>query len=300
MKDIPASEVAATPWKFGVHPEVHLSSNKFPIYSFNEFDTSTARLCLNAIVHVMLSQKNESPNNLYLLPVHTFYLNNEIFGILFSGASSMCSATFGQATHILAFRGTATDDEFGMYDVRTKLNDKNIVTGFYDAFKNIMNEEGESLMDVCQRMNGITILTGHSIGAAVATILAYEMHNVKQSFACVYTFGSPRVLGTEVDTSFISKRMFRCFNENDPIPGVPDAASLTPLLTHVGKPVVYHFSGENGAMNHFFYMTTLLHVKHDPIALPPGEKKLLKNILFSIICILIALAVCQIMTKFIN
>ncbi|TVY64181.1 Mono- and diacylglycerol lipase, partial [Lachnellula suecica] len=65
------------------------------------------------------------------------------------------------------------------------------------------------------------VVTGHSIGAAVATLAATELRNLGHSVS-TYTFGSPRV-GNAAFASFVTAAgsNFRMTHVNDPVPQLP-------------------------------------------------------------------------------
>ncbi|HJU84015.1 MAG TPA: lipase family protein [Holophagaceae bacterium] len=77
-------------------------------------------------------------------------------------------------------------------------------------------------------------LTGHSLGAALATLAAAELLNEAKPFYGLYTFGSPRVVGADfqrVFDQYAKDFTFRFVNGNDPVPRVP---SRLAGFSHVG------------------------------------------------------------------
>jgi hypothetical protein len=78
------------------------------------------------------------------------------------------------------------------------------------------------------------LLTGHSKGAATATLAAYELSFAGYDVANVYTFGSPRCLdyaGARGYNTSLGLNTFRCFHSNDPVPRTPWAIRFN----HVGQ-----------------------------------------------------------------
>jgi hypothetical protein len=69
------------------------------------------------------------------------------------------------------------------------------------------------------------IITGHSIGAGIATLAATELRNMNYS-ADTYTYGSPRV-GNTVFATFVTNQApklggnYRMTHVNDPVPQLP-------------------------------------------------------------------------------
>ncbi|MEJ7592129.1 MAG: trypsin-like peptidase domain-containing protein [Planctomycetaceae bacterium] len=135
-------------------------------------------------------------------------------------------------TIIVAFRGTA-----GLRDWLSDLNAFSTSTsygslhrGFYFAFQAVKS----SLEQIIRNM-GLTnrklVLTGHSLGGALATVAAAEWTG-SFDIRSVYTYGQPRVCKSDT-ASHIEQRLgskfFRIVNDDDIVSRVP------PGFTHVGK-----------------------------------------------------------------
>lgn len=66
------------------------------------------------------------------------------------------------------------------------------------------------------------VVTGHSLGAAIATLAAAQLRNSGYTVA-LYNFGSPRVGGTKI-SSYITNQPggnYRVTHWNDPVPKLP-------------------------------------------------------------------------------
>jgi len=70
-----------------------------------------------------------------------------------------------------------------------------------------------------------THLTGHSLGGAVALLLALRMEQAGYRIASCVTFGQPRVLGTEGARRYGDRPVLRVVNDRDPIPYFPASLS---------------------------------------------------------------------------
>lgn len=147
---------------------------------------------------------------------------------------TQCFVAASPDAALVAFRGTASIGDW--------LADLNVLTvsqhygtvhrGFFQAFQ----DAAAALQDVLARLAPRPILlTGHSLGGALATIAAAEWHDeIPVSF--VYTFGQPGV-GKGDFQSFMAQNyagtFHRFVNDDDVVPRVP------PGYRHVGR--LYHF-----------------------------------------------------------
>jgi hypothetical protein len=98
-----------------------------------------------------------------------------------------------------------------------------------------------------------THLTGHSLGAAQATLCAARMQvaGLASGIECLYTFGQPRLAGSGFGATFdalFRSRFFRFVNQWDIVPRIP------PGYGHVGTPKritgegTLEFTGELAAL----------------------------------------------------
>ena len=87
-------------------------------------------------------------------------------------------------------------------------------------------------------------VTGHSLGASLATLASAKLHEINQSVDALYTFGSPRVGDKKFvdcfDTAFAHKA-FRLVNNNDVVTRV--AARLMGY-SHVGRCLYFDAKGK--------------------------------------------------------
>lgn len=109
--------------------------------------------------------------------------------------------------------------------------------GFYNGFADVRESLEEELE---LRSPDQVLLTGHSLGGALATIAAAEWKD-KYNVSAVYTFGQPAVGKTDFETFFrvsYSDKFFRFVNDDDIVTRLP------PLYNHLEK--LYHFDSGNG------------------------------------------------------
>ena len=129
---------------------------------------------------------------------------------------------------LVAFRGTEPDN------IKDWLTDGNVRlvpspvghlhAGFLRAFNTVAPEILNDLRNSPNTAGKPLWLTGHSLGAALSTIMAASCVNAGLSIAGHYNFGSPRA-GDSSFTSFYNERCasvtFRFVNNNDIVPRVP-------------------------------------------------------------------------------
>ncbi|WP_197444256.1 lipase family protein [Maioricimonas rarisocia] len=153
---------------------------------------------------------------------------------------------------VVAFRGTQqTADWLINLNVSwTRAPYGDVHRGFHDAFQSVRTQLEDALADARASEKQV-LITGHSLGGALATIAAAEWHG-QYPIAGIYTFGQPAV-GFTALRSYIAVRYRHSFhrfvNDDDIVARVP------PGYRHVGK--LYHFTGGN--------------VRHETLSAVPGR-----------------------------
>ncbi len=132
---------------------------------------------------------------------------------------------------VVAFRGTEPGER------EDWLTDVNFPTlpgpagevhrGFLAALNSVWIDVHEGIRSLCDRKQGVW-LTGHSLGAALATLAAARLElQQRDPIGGLYTFGSPRVGDGEfrraADSRFLP-RSFRFVNHNDIVTRLPPRA----------------------------------------------------------------------------
>lgn len=167
-----------------------------------------------------------------------------------SGESTQCFVASNADFIIVAFRGTESRLREGCKDFRDIIADVKadadirlvesgckgkVHKGFNDGLNEVW-EELHSYVKSIHRDNRKVWITGHSLGAALATLAAYRYGDVQG----LYTFGSPRVGDKEFKNDF-KIRAFRFENNNDIVCKVPPSG----LYSHVGES---RYIGSNGSI----------------------------------------------------
>lgn len=148
---------------------------------------------------------------------------------------------------VIAFRGTEpselqdilTDADLRQtpWELTTGQASLSVHKGFLKAYQSVQMDIAELLEKAMQENPDKSIwLTGHSLGAALATLCAADLCARKVPISGLYTFGSPRV-GNKGFIAYInqefSEQIFRFVNEDDPVTEVPHEAFWD--YTHIGQ-----------------------------------------------------------------
>lgn len=137
-----------------------------------------------------------------------------------------CGAMFG----VLVFRGTSIFGDW-LSNLNTILADwpegGSVHRGFKEALREVWAEVGDWVAALDRPM----FYTGHSLGAALATLAASKSPRPP---CAVYTFGSPRVGNSEFVATLKNIAVYRVVNNHDIVPTLPP--SQAPLyFCHAGE-----------------------------------------------------------------
>lgn len=168
----------------------------------------------------------------------------------FSGNSTQCYVADAGDFAVAAFRGTETrprgDGGFEpvLADIMTDVDIRLVSSGrsgkVHKGFRNALEEVWGELMPHLEKLaaDGRLIwLTGHSLGAALATLAADRLSGVQG----VYTFGSPRV-GDRKFADGYGASIYRFVHRYDIVCRLPPS----PPYAHVGE---LHDIGADGMKN---------------------------------------------------
>jgi triacylglycerol lipase len=159
---------------------------------------------------------------------HAGFKQRKFFVSRETGTQAML-AEFGETSPftVLVFRGTEqnikdylTDLEVGKLSLVK--NKKDMHEGFTEALDSVWSE----IDGVLAQYNCPIFYTGHSLGAALATLAA-----ARHAPSAVYTFGSPRVGNQAFIASLGSVPIYRIVDDEDVVTTVPSA---TLGFRHVG------------------------------------------------------------------
>jgi len=165
-------------------------------------------------------------------------------------------------TQFITVRGTANNQNFSE-DLNIAVRDDRSVgipvhAGFDLAARSIYDDVGPYLKSGYK-----TYVTGHSLGGAVAVILALYLIEDGIEVERVVTFGQPRFTTADGVRRLSSLPLTRVVDENDVVPMVPPATATDPRFgpyEHVGPEVIL-LEGRN-----FVYLSS-----HDATRIALGE-----------------------------
>ncbi len=140
---------------------------------------------------------------------------------------------------VVAFRGTEPDQiEDVLTDITLRLTENNdgprpvsVHEGFWEAFESVRDKIRSFVQP---HANKKIFVTGHSLGAALATLAARDLKLQGISIHSLHTFGSPRVGDNRFASTFPVSRAFRFVNGDDVVPLVPPDAWFFARFQHVG------------------------------------------------------------------
>ena len=177
------------------------------------YDTDTSRFCLDLIIHVAYNQKLDNIQSLKKVAE----LNNKMdtsatFGVIWVSKNTIWIAFRGTGNNLQEWINNFKITQLSYYNNKNNLElplfmvqNKNlkIQEGFFIVYDEIINPILDTIKTYYKQGMQI-VVTGHSLGAAVSTILGAEFKSVGYNNVTVYTFASPRV-GNEDLTNYINQ-----------------------------------------------------------------------------------------------
>jgi len=142
----------------------------------------------------------------------------------------------------IAFRGTEpTQLSDILADLKAWQTKSKYKTGrVHSGFRNALDVIWDDIFEYVIRNNSgrEIIVTGHSLGAALATLCASRISKKFDNTISLYTFGSPRV-GNRAWAKAFNVETYRFVNNNDIVTRVPSAI----FYTHIGKLCYFNHYG---------------------------------------------------------
>ncbi len=148
---------------------------------------------------------------------------------------------------VVSFRGTIATEivnwkrNIDLAPYPTEPNaESRVHAGFNEAF-DALQSQIRTLLTPLQIGSRQVILTGHSLGAAMAVIAGFRLHDLLKSPE-VFTFGQPMV-GNEMFSRIYPASLYRFVNDKDPVPLVPEVRGYR----HFGR--LIHFDSRGRIMS---------------------------------------------------
>ena len=133
---------------------------------------------------------------------------------------------------MLAFRGTEpTSFKDILADIKACPADSETEGNVHAGFKGEVDKLWPSITKWIKNKDNKFIITGHSLGAAMATIVTSRLVELGHKDVVLYTYGSPRVGDREWGKQFDNIEAYRFVNNNDIVCQVPPFG----YYSHVGK-----------------------------------------------------------------
>lgn len=159
---------------------------------------------------------------------------------------TQCFVAADDEVVLVAFRGTQTEElEDIVTDARIRLVhgalDGRVHRGFQQAFE-LVWADVERAVNTFQDQGQALWITGHSLGAAIATLAAAQWIDAGKPFNGLYNFGSPRVGNRAFRRDYNGEardRTFRYVNNHDLVTRVPPRSLK---YRHVGT--LKYFDGQ--------------------------------------------------------
>mgnify|MGYP000470556748 CR=1 FL=1 len=177
-------------------------------------------------VYLKKSEDDQTPDEEAILT----NLKQEDDGFLSVSGANNNSAQAALIEHkdylCMAFRGT--DEAADWLDNINAFSTKELFGEFHRGFWNSVEDIWKPIKNKFEELQAIKhrplFITGHSLGGAMATIVAARFLQVDRPFTSVYTFGQPRALTQSTAQIFNTEcksRYFRFHNNNDIVTRVP-------------------------------------------------------------------------------
>lgn len=162
----------------------------------------------------------------------------------FSDSSTQAFTTVDDRFAYLSFRGTESDSPIdwvadGRFAPATGVFGTEVHSGFKDA----LDEVWDDIVAVLHDTGLPAVVTGHSLGGALATLAAARLASSGTSVAAMHSYGSPRVGRRDFAGEFqkrLSGVSFRFINHIDIVTRVP---LLIQSYRHVGSRVYFNSTG---------------------------------------------------------
>lgn len=186
-------------------------------------------------------------------------LDRQVFLVTFRGSATKADWKINLKTKKVNYGGNTLTDMEALAKAKLISKAPGVHKGFNEYANNVLHDsvvaEDGSLRGVFgyvkETPNAHLILTGHSMGGAVATLLATRLADLgfPKERLHVLSFGAPAVGNVEYNEAYANKlHIVRITNTNDPIPG--SLQTFVHGYEQCGENVKYHLSNQIGNVQH--------------------------------------------------
>ena len=179
----------------------------------------------------------------------------------FSQRSTQAFVAEDAEMRYLAFRGTeSTNHVDWMKDAKFRPVPGVWGTRVHRGFREALDEVWEEVLPVVSADDRRLVITGHSLGAGLATLAAARLASAGRSVDSVYTYGSPRVGLRDFSAAYgaaLGPNTYRVINHIDIVTRVP---LLLQSYRHVGHRMYFDAKG------HFHRKAGAWHIARDDVA----------------------------------
>lgn len=217
-----------------------------------DYDTNTSRFCLDLVIHVAYNEGLDTIQSLKkVAELNNTFDTSATFGVIWVSQNTIWIAFRGTGNNLQEWINNFKITQLSYYNNKNNLElpsfmvqnkDLKIHEGFFIMYDEMINPILETIKTYYKEGMQI-VVTGHSLGAAVSTILGAELKSVGYDNVTVYTFASPRV-GNEELTNYIHQiklPLFRIVNTEDIVPQIP--LPVSPNLQQFDDPSFYSHCG---------------------------------------------------------
>jgi len=205
-----------------------------------ELDWHLAKMCVDASAGVY-----KTGDTMRAFVRSYVYNIDELLELDIDNAQALC---FKSSNHeyVISFRGTEPKE--GVNDILADLKAWRTEGEFggkvHSGFKGELDKLHDHVVkwlesySVLEQKTSV-IITGHSLGAGMASIMTARLKALGYDNISLYTFGSPRVGNTEWTKLLKDIPVYRFVNNNDIVCKIPPSF----LFTHIGELHYVNYSG---------------------------------------------------------
>lgn len=224
--------------------------------STKTFDLLTAQYCSTIVYSIIIAILDKT------IPVYPADLTliKELYDSPSNPISGAILSSHGNAVLWLSFRGSQTIDDWKVdfnlnqtalsatyatddhhFSMKPEKKPR-IHQGFLSRYRMLRPQILETIKTVDPKKSSTLVVTGHSLGAALATLAGLDLVLAGYTNVIVYNFASPRV-GDRSFTELVdqSMKVYRIVNSSDLIPTLP--LSVQPNMTTPNQPSFYSHCG---------------------------------------------------------